>query len=113
MIELAAEGAKKAGVSADIWNPFCLSPLDFEPIIASVKKTGRLLVVQESNEIAGLGDRFVSLAVRSAYAELKCKPAMVSSPCVPVPFAPELEALYRPDIETVHKAILTLMGDHR
>jgi pyruvate/2-oxoglutarate/acetoin dehydrogenase E1 component len=78
-------------------NPFVLQPLDMAPILRSVEKTGRLLVVQECGATQGLGDRLISLVVRETFAKLKCPPKLIAAPDVPVPFAPELEAHCRPN----------------
>ena len=53
----------RAGV--EVWNPFVLQPMDIGPIVESVPKTGRLLVVQECGATQGLGDRMISLIVRA------------------------------------------------
>ena len=97
MTDTALEAAKLADVPSDVWNLFLVCPLDIEPIVESVKKTGRLLVVQETGETAGLGDRIVSLLIRRAFKHLRNQPVIVSSPDCPVPFAPELETVHRPD----------------
>jgi 2-oxoisovalerate dehydrogenase E1 component len=102
---------KKEGISADIFNPFVLNPLYDEPVLESVRKTGRLLVVQESGETAGMGDRFISRACRHCFAELKAAPRLVSAPDNPVPFAPELEQHYIPSQNVIVSALHTLLGD--
>jgi pyruvate/2-oxoglutarate/acetoin dehydrogenase E1 component len=81
------------------------------PIFDSVRKTGRLLVVQESGETAGLGDRFVSLVMQQCFGALTCAPRLVSAPDIPVPFAPELEIHYRPQVKTIVSNLNTLIGD--
>lgn len=111
MIELARQGARSAGVSIDLWNPFTLCPLDLDPLEASLRRTGRLMVVQESGATAGFGDRFVSLLTRAAFGSLTTAPILVSAPDVPVPFAPELELHYRPAAATIARALSQLTGD--
>jgi pyruvate/2-oxoglutarate/acetoin dehydrogenase E1 component len=76
-----------------------------------VKKTGRLCVVQESTAAAGLGDRIISAVCRECFSFLKRAPVLVSAPDMPVPFAGELETLYRPGKERVKEAISKLTGD--
>ena len=106
---LAAVGAGK--YSASVWNPFILNPLDFEPILDSVRSTGRLLVVQEACDTAGLGSRFVSLAAQRCFSELKCAPELISAPDTPVPFAKELESVYLPGQARIAQAIAKMIGD--
>jgi 2-oxoisovalerate dehydrogenase E1 component len=111
MVEQALGAVESGKYSADVWNPFILNPLNFEPILESVRATGRLLVVQESGGIAGLGDHFISLAVRECFSKLKCAPALVSAPDMPVPFAKELEVAFLPDQGVIGRAIEKMIGD--
>ena len=104
----AADGFKGR---LDIINPFVLAPLELEPIVRSVRKTGRLLVVQESGETRGLGDRIISLVVSECLAALKCPPRLLAAPDTPVPFAPELEASYRPDREKITASIEQMLEE--
>jgi pyruvate/2-oxoglutarate/acetoin dehydrogenase E1 component len=105
MIDVACAALDDSGYTADVWNPFILKPMILGPIIESVRKTGRLLVVQESNEIAGLGDAIISRACAAAFASLKCAPRLVAPEDMPVPFARELETWYLPDQHTVGLAL--------
>jgi 2-oxoisovalerate dehydrogenase E1 component len=98
----AADHSKR---SVEVINPFVLHPLDISPIVESVRKTGRLLVVQESGETAGLGDRIISLVARECHGTIKTAPQLVSSPDLPIPFAPELEGHTRPGWERIALAI--------
>lgn len=97
--------------SVEVWNPFVLQPMDFAPILDSIRKTGRLLVVQECGEIQGLGDRIVSLACREAFGALKSPPRLIASPNMPIPFAPELEAIHRPSAQRIEATINTMLTE--
>lgn len=110
MVEVAVSASESKGVPCDVWNPFVLEPIDLGPIYESVKKTGKLLVVQESTETAGLADRIVSLVSRHAYDALTAAPIIVAAPNRPVPFAPELETVHRPSVERVERALTELLG---
>ncbi|HUT12939.1 MAG TPA: thiamine pyrophosphate-dependent enzyme [Thermoguttaceae bacterium] len=109
MVHDAIAAAQTSRHSVEVWNPFVLQPLELDPIIASVEKTGRLLVVQECGETQGLGDRVISLTVRRRGSALKCLPKLLAAPDVPVPFAPELESYYRPDTEKILRDIEAMM----
>jgi pyruvate/2-oxoglutarate/acetoin dehydrogenase E1 component len=87
--------------------------MDLSPIIESVTKTGRLLIVQENSEIAGIGALVASRVGRACFAKLKCAVETISAPFIPVPFAPELEAVYRPDKNRVKQIIETMIGEKR
>lgn len=105
MVHEALHAAKHSPRQVELLNPFALEPLDLEPILRSVEKTGRLLVVQEAGQTRGLGDRLISLCVQQAAAHWQARPALCAAPDVPVPFAPELEAHCRPSAQTILDAI--------
>lgn len=111
MVFEALAAAERSARSIEVINPFVLQPLDVETILASVRKTGRLLVVQESGAAQGLGDRWVSLCAREAWAELCCPPRLLAAPDVPVPFAPELESFHRPNHERILSDIEAMFGE--
>jgi pyruvate/2-oxoglutarate/acetoin dehydrogenase E1 component len=79
--------------------------------LQSVEKTGRLLVVQESGAGQGLGDRIISLVARQTPTPLRMPPQLLAAPDVPVPFAPELEAGYRPDVARIVAGIEAMLGE--
>jgi len=111
MVEQALVAVSAGKYAGEVWNPYMLAPLDFGPILDSVRRTGRLLVVQESGGVAGLGDHFISLAVRECFRELKCAPVLVASPDTPVPFARELEVAFLPDAGVIGRAMEKMIGD--
>jgi len=111
MVEQALNAVSSGNYSASVWNPFILNPLSFEPILESVRLTGRLLVVQEACECAGMGAHFVSLAVQKCFSQLKCSPVLISAPDTPVPFAKELESVYLPNEGRIAAAIEKMIGD--
>ncbi|MBD3239033.1 MAG: transketolase, partial [Chitinivibrionales bacterium] len=112
MASVALRAVERKGYDADVWNPFVLAPLaeSIAEITDSVRRTGRLLVVQESTETAGMADRIVSTIVRSAWDALKTEPRIVAAPDEPVPFAPELETLHIPGVERISEALTELLG---
>jgi len=109
MVHEALAAADKTSRSLDIWNPFVLQPMELEPIMQSVQKTGRLLVVQECGTTQGLGDLVISRITREAFLAFKAPPCLLAAPDVPIPFAPELEAYYRPNGEKILAAAEELM----
>jgi pyruvate/2-oxoglutarate/acetoin dehydrogenase E1 component len=111
MVHQAIDAAAQSGRSIEVWNPLVLQPLDLSPIYESIRKTGRQLVVQESGETQGLGDRIISLATRHCFAALKCPPQLVAAPDAPIPFAPELESCCRPGAERIAAAIESLLEE--
>jgi 2-oxoisovalerate dehydrogenase E1 component len=113
MVQASLAAATQSGGSVEVWNPLVLQPLNIGPIAESVRKTGRLLVVQESGETQGLGDRLISLLARECFPSLKAAPELVSTPDVPIPFAPELETACRPSQEKICKAIMAMIAADR
>jgi len=111
MAETVLSVVKKDNYSAEVWNPFILSPLQLDPIIESVEKTGKLLVVQESGATAGSGDRIISQISRTSFKALKMAPHLVSAPDAPVPFAKELESSHIPDALVIKNAIVNMIGE--
>jgi len=105
MVHEALAVAARSPRSIEVWNPFVLQPLDLGPILESVCKTGRLLVVQECGGGQGLGDQVIARVCREALGVLKCPPVLVSAPDLPVPFAPELESYCRPNSQRIEAAV--------
>ena len=111
MVELVLGIVEKHKYSAEVWNPFILNPLQLDAIFVSVRKTGRLLVVQESGYTAGLGDCIISRVCREVYGALRCAPRLVAAPDAPVPFAKELETNHIPDTSRIENAIAMMIGE--
>ncbi len=105
MVHEALAVAARSPRSIEVWNPFVLQPMDLGPILESVCKTGRLLVVQECGAMQGLGDTVISRVCREALGTLKCPPQLVAGPDMPVPFAPELESYCRPNSHRIEAAV--------
>ncbi len=111
MVFEALAAAARSNRSLEVWNPFVLQPLDLSLILASLEKTGRLLVVQECAETQGLGDRIVSWLAREGFASLRCAPRLISSPDAPVAFAPELESHCRPNTARILACVEQMFGE--
>ncbi len=106
-VELANE---MDDVSIEVVDPRSLKPLDLETMVASVKKTGRLVLFDESPET---GNALVEVARRitdECFAELKCAPVFVCAPDTPIPFAPNLEDEWTPDKENLREGIKKVMA---
>ncbi|HND62086.1 MAG TPA: thiamine pyrophosphate-dependent enzyme, partial [Opitutaceae bacterium] len=91
----------------DVFDLRCLSPLQLDAIVASVKRTGRLAVVHEGRRTHGFGAELVARLTETCFADLKAAPLRIGALDLPVPFAPELEDAYRP---TRDKLIEQLAG---
>ena len=105
----AAEALEAHGVSAEVIDPRTYSPLDDEAILASVRKTGRLVVVDESHPRCSLATDIAALAAEQAFDSLLAPVRRVTAPHAPVPFSPPLEDAYIPSPEKVVQAALELV----
>jgi pyruvate dehydrogenase E1 component beta subunit len=77
-------------------------------VLASVRRTGRLVVVHEAGPMCGLGAEVVARVVQQGFEALRAAPQRVTSPDVPVPAAPQLERAFVPGIERIVEAALRL-----
>ena len=82
-----------------------LRPIDFETIINSVKKTNRMVTVEESWPFASVGSEIVNMVQKNAFDYLDAPIVKVNSADVPMPYSSELEKLYLPQIDDIVKAI--------
>ncbi|HKY07292.1 MAG TPA: transketolase C-terminal domain-containing protein, partial [Candidatus Binatia bacterium] len=78
-----------------------ISPLDVETIASSVKKTGRLIVVHEAVEQAGIGAEIVARLQQEVFFHLDSPIHRVAAPFAPVPAGPTLEKAFLPDKERI------------
>ena len=104
----AAEMLAEQGIEAEVIDPRTLVPLDKELILASVRKTGRLVVVEEDNKTGGWAAEIAALVADEAFIWLDAPIKRVSAPDVPPPFAPVLEREYVPSTEKVVAAVQSL-----
>jgi pyruvate/2-oxoglutarate/acetoin dehydrogenase E1 component len=97
----AAEQLAGEGVNAEVIDVRSLSPIDYETIGESVKKTGRVVIVEEGPKTGGVSAE-IAAGIMERFGDYLQAPVMrVASPDVPVPFTPILENAYRPDIERI------------
>lgn len=91
----AAESLEREGVSAEVIDLRTLWPWDIETVIGSVEKTGRLLVPQESIQVAGFAGEVAMTVMERIGPALKAPPARIGAPRIPVGYALPLEMAYR------------------
>ncbi len=108
---LAAAGRLDAlGISAEVVDPRTTWPLDRETILASVKKTGRAIVVDEGHRRYGVTAEIAALIAEGAFYHLDAPVARLGAMDVPVPFSPTLEDATVPTEETIAGVARTLCG---
>ena len=101
----AAEQLAKEGISAEVIDPRTLVPLDKELILESVRKTGRLVIVEEDNLTGGWAGDIAAIVAEEAFFYLDAPIKRVSAPDTPAPFAPVMEASYVPSEERILQAV--------
>jgi pyruvate dehydrogenase E1 component beta subunit len=101
----AAETLAGQGIDAEVINLRSLRPLDIETIVASVKKTNRLVTVEEGWPYAGIGAEVAMQVIEGAFDWLDAPPVRVHGIDVPLPYAANLEKLALPQPEWVVDAV--------
>jgi pyruvate dehydrogenase E1 component beta subunit len=97
----AARQLADEGVGAEVIDVRSLAPLDLETIGASVRKTGRVVIVEEGPKTGSVSAE-IAAAIMEHFGEyLRCPVCRVASADVPVPFSPVLENAYRPDVPRI------------
>jgi 2-oxoisovalerate dehydrogenase E1 component beta subunit len=97
----AAEALDKDGVSAEVIDLRTLLPLDREAITASVRKTGRALIVHEDTRTGGIAGELTAILNEEVFEFLDAPVTRVTAPDTPVPYAAPLEQFFLPNTEKV------------
>lgn len=112
MVNVSRAAILDAGISADLIDLSTLVPWDRQTVLDSVKKTGRLIVVEESPWSGGWGSEIVAYISSQLFPVLKGAPFRITAPDVPVPFNGGLEARYVPTVAVVSSAIKESLEDN-
>jgi pyruvate/2-oxoglutarate/acetoin dehydrogenase E1 component len=112
MVDLAAKAAAvlaEQGVSAEVIDPRSIVPLDRKKITDSIKRTGRLVVIDESPSYCSFAGELLAIAAEDCFKELKVAPKRVCSLGVPNPFSPVLENQMIPTVDRIVSEVHDLM----
>ena len=104
--ELAAEG-----ISVEVIDPRTTAPLDMETILASVHRTGRLLIIDETFAPCGIGAEVAAQVVDRAFDDLDAPVRRLNGVQVPTPYSAPLEAAVTPKKEDIARAIRALIAE--
>jgi 2-oxoisovalerate dehydrogenase E1 component beta subunit len=108
-LEAAVRLEQEEGVSVEVVDVRTISPLDRETILASVRKTGKAMVVYEDNRTYGAGAEIVATIAEEAMFDLDAPLVRIGGPDVPaMGFATNLEHAFMPDTDRIHAAMLEL-----
>jgi pyruvate dehydrogenase E1 component beta subunit len=105
----AAQALGKDGISGEVVDLRTLEPLDKTTLLASVKKTGRLVVTDESHDHCGVAAGLAAIMADEAFGSLRAPIKRVAIPHVPVPFAVSLEDYVTPTADRIAEAARALL----
>ena len=109
----AARQLSEHGVSAEVIDLRTLKPLDEETVLASVRKTGRLVIVHEASGLCGMAAEVAALAATKAFAALRAPVVRLTGPDAPAASSWVLEQAAVPQAAAVVQAVLELVTARR
>jgi len=104
----AADRLAHDGIAAEVLDLRTLKPLDTDAILATARKTGKVLVAHAANKLAGLGAEVTALVAEAAFEWLDAPVQRIGGLDTPVPFSPPLEDAYRPNADKLYAAARAL-----
>jgi pyruvate/2-oxoglutarate/acetoin dehydrogenase E1 component len=110
MVHTALEATEDIdGASVEVLDLRSLVPLDEEAILASVRKTSKVLIVDEANQTCAAGAQVAAVIADRAFEDLDGPVRRVATPDVPIPFSPPLEQAVLPSVDRVKEAARELL----
>ena len=106
-----ARPCEREGISVELIDPRTIAPLDFETIHESVRKTGRLLIVDEDFAPFGVGAEIAARMADVGFDDLDAPIRRLNGVHTPTPYSPPLEAAVIPNVETIARAIRDLIRE--
>ena len=106
----AADELAAQGIAAEVIDPRTLVPLDLDAIVASAKRTGRLVVAHEAVRFGGIGAEIAASVTSAAFDYLDAPVERVGAPFTPIPLSPPLEDAYLPGAVEVLAAARATLG---
>lgn len=105
----AAGQLAQEGVEVEVVDLRTLVPLDKETLLASVHRTGRLVVLHEATRTGGFGGEVAAVVLEEAFESLRAPLRRVTGPDIPVPASPPLERFYIPDEAKLIRAVKEIL----
>jgi 2-oxoisovalerate dehydrogenase E1 component beta subunit len=105
----AATELARDGVEAEVLDLRSLAPLDREAILATVARTSRVLLLHEARRTGGIGGELAAIIAEEAFEHLDAPVVRVASADTPVPYAPQLEGAFLPNVDKVVAAARRLV----
>ena len=111
MVPTALEATEDLdGASVEVIDLRSLVPLDREAVLASVRKTRKVVVLHEATRSCGVGAEVAALIAEEAFEDLDGPVVRVTAPDVPIPFRPPLERAVLPQVDDVREACRELLA---
>jgi pyruvate dehydrogenase E1 component beta subunit len=108
----AATELAREGIEAEVIDLRCLRPLDLAPVLESVARTHRILVVDEGWRSGSLAGEIIARVAEQGFYDLDAPPARVCSEEVPIPYAAHLERAALPQVDKITRAVRELVASH-
>jgi pyruvate/2-oxoglutarate/acetoin dehydrogenase E1 component len=108
-----AEELEAEGVSVEVIDPRTLVPFDWEAVLASVRKTGRIVVADPARRTCGAAAEIAAVVAERCWDDLLASPKRVTWDDVPVPFSPVLEEAMTVSPGDIRRAVLAAVGGER
>jgi pyruvate/2-oxoglutarate/acetoin dehydrogenase E1 component len=109
-VPLAEQAIDELDENVEILDLRTLNPLDRDAILASVRKTGKVLVAHEATRSCGVGAEIAALIAQEAFEDLDAPIARLTAPDVPIPFSPPLEQRVLPGLDDMKEAVGELLA---
>lgn len=106
----AADELDKQGINAEVVDLLSISPIDYDHVIESVKRTHRLVVVDEDTPICSIASDICARVAEEAFEYLDAPPSRVTAPHTPVPYSRPLENIYLPNASRVINTVVRLIN---
>ncbi|KUM26654.1 hypothetical protein AU467_20155 [Mesorhizobium loti] len=107
-LSVAEAVSQKHGISVEVWDPRTLLPLDRDGLLKSVRKTGRVVIYDDTNRTCGFAAELSAIVGELAFSSLKAPVKRVTRADVPMPFNLALEAAVLPKPQQLEDAILAV-----
>jgi pyruvate/2-oxoglutarate/acetoin dehydrogenase E1 component len=109
-VHLALQAAEELGAGIEVLDLRTLCPLDTDAILASARRTSKVLVAHEATRSAGVGAEVAALITEEAFEDLDAPVRRLTTPDVPIPFSPPLEQRVLPQLDDMKEACGELLA---
>ena len=109
-VHLALKAAEELDESIEVVDLRTLCPLDTEAVLASARKTGKVLVAHEATQSCGVGAEVAALVAAQAFEDLDAPVRRLTAADVPIPFSPPLEQAVLPQLDDMKEACRELLA---